>query len=126
MFLYPYDILRLKDFLKISSQEFMESYTRVVRGSGHPYFPSVMLRLTDDESKSCPFLAEGGCGVYMHRPSACRTYPLERGVDRSPEKRTNGDFYFKTNMIIVTDTLKRKPSLLKNGSGIKGSMTIIS
>jgi len=97
MFLYPYDILRLKNFLKISSQEFMENYTRVVPGTGHPYFPSVMLRLTDDESKSCPFLGKDGCDIYMERPSACRTYPLERGVDRSPEKGVNSEFYFMTN-----------------------------
>lgn len=97
MFLYPYDILRLKDTLGISSQKFMESYTRVVRGLEHPYFPAVMLRLTEDETKSCPFLEEDGCGVYMDRPSACRTYPLERGVDRSPEKRMINEFYFMTN-----------------------------
>jgi uncharacterized protein len=97
MFLYPYDILRLKDCLEISSQEFMENYTRVVKGVEHPYFPSIMLRLTDDDSKNCPFLGEGGCKVYMDRPSACRTYPLERGVDRSPEKQVSSDFYFLTN-----------------------------
>jgi uncharacterized protein len=97
MFLYPYDILRLKQALKITSQEFMETYTRVVTGTSHPYFPSVMLRLTEDESKSCPFLSEEGCGVYLARPSACRTYPLERGVDRSPGKRVVNDFYLLTD-----------------------------
>ncbi|HID01951.1 MAG TPA: YkgJ family cysteine cluster protein, partial [Desulfobacterales bacterium] len=53
MFLYPYDVLRLKETLKITSQEFMESNTHLVKGISHPYFPSVMLRLTEDESKSC-------------------------------------------------------------------------
>jgi len=96
MFLYPYDILRLKQALKISSQEFMENYTSVVQGINHPYFPSIMLRLTEDLEKSCPFLAEDGCDVYMDRPSACRTYPLERGVDRSPEKGRVNDFYLLT------------------------------
>ena len=97
MFLYPYDVLRLKETLKITSQEFMESNTHLVKGISHPYFPSVMLRLTEDESKSCPFLEKEGCGVYMDRPSACRTYPLERGVDRSPEKGMIKDFYFMTD-----------------------------
>ena len=97
MFLYPYDVLRLKEYLKIPSQEFMENYTTVVKGVSHPYFPAVMLRLVDDENKSCPFLTEDGCGVYMDRPSACRTYPLERGVDRSPEKWMSGEFYLMTN-----------------------------
>jgi len=86
MFLYPYDVLRLKGALNITSQEFMERYTRVVKGATHPYFPSVMLRLTEDDNKACPFLNSDGCGVYSDRPSACRTYPLERGVDRSPKR----------------------------------------
>jgi len=97
MFLYPYDILRLKEALSITSQEFIEQHVRVVQGVGHPYFPSVMLRLTDDENKACPFLSEIGCSVYNNRPSACRTYPLERGVDRSPEKGIAHDFYLLTN-----------------------------
>ncbi len=97
MFLYPYDILRLKGYLNIPSQEFMENYTALVKGVSHPYFPAVMLRLVDDENKSCPFLTEDGCGVYKDRPSACRTYPLERGVDRSPEKGMNSEFYLMTN-----------------------------
>ncbi|RUM39858.1 MAG: YkgJ family cysteine cluster protein [Desulfocapsa sp.] len=97
MFLFPYDILRLKTYLNISSQEFMENYSRIVQGQSHPYFPAVMLRLTDDEEKACPFLTEEGCGVYQDRPSACRTYPLERGVDRTPEKGVNQEFYFMTD-----------------------------
>lgn len=97
MFLYPFDILRLKNALNISSQEFMEQYTNVVKGISHPYFPSIMLRLINDEDKSCPFLKDQGCGLYNDRPSACRTYPLERGVDRTPEKGMVKDFYFLTN-----------------------------
>lgn len=96
MFLYPYDVLRLKKNLKITSQQFMEQYTRLVQGASHSYFPSVMLRLSDDELKSCPFLGEEGCMVYADRPSACRTYPLERAVDRSPENKTVRDYYFMT------------------------------
>lgn len=97
MFLYPYDVLRLKESLQISSQEFMENYARIVEGAGHPYFPSVMLRLVEDESQSCPFLTEEGCGVYEDRPSACRTYPLERGVDRAPDKGMDAEFYLLTD-----------------------------
>ncbi len=97
MFLYPYDVLRLKQYLKISSQQFMENYTTIVKGVSHSYFPAVMLRLVEDDNKSCPFLTEEGCGVYVDRPSACRTYPLERGVDRSPEKGLDHEFYLMTN-----------------------------
>lgn len=97
MFLYPYDVLRLKENLQIASQQFMEQYARLVTGLNHSYFPSVMLRLGDDDNRFCPFLQEEGCGVYADRPSACRTYPLERAVDRSPGKRGATDYYFMTD-----------------------------
>ncbi len=97
MFLYPYDILRLKNFLQISSQQCIENYVRLVQGAAHPYFPSLMLRLSDDAEKSCPFLGDEGCNVYKDRPSACRTYPLERAVDRNPEKGAESEFYFMTS-----------------------------
>ncbi|MFH2123240.1 MAG: YkgJ family cysteine cluster protein [Pseudomonadota bacterium] len=95
MFLYPYDIVRLKNCLKIDSESFMRRYTRLVKGN-HPYFPAVMLKLNDDDAKSCPFLAEGGCSVYHDRPSACRTYPLERAVDRTQARGRSKDYYFLT------------------------------
>lgn len=95
MFLYPYDVLRLKNRLGISSETFMHQYTRIDQGP-HPYFPAVMLKLVDDEKKSCPFLGADGCTVYSDRPSACRTYPLEMAIDRTPGKRGNAQYYFLT------------------------------
>lgn len=95
MILYPYDIVRLKNCLKIDSESCMRLYTRLVKGE-HPYFPAVMLKLNDDEEKACPFLAEGGCSVYHERPSACRTYPLERAVDRTSACGRCRDYYFLT------------------------------
>ena len=94
MYLFPYDILRLKNALNIDSHDFMQKYTRLVQGE-NPYFPAVMLKLNDDNN--CPFLADSGCTVYDHRPSACRTYPLERAVDRTPEAHGEREFYFMTN-----------------------------
>jgi uncharacterized protein len=96
MFLYPYDIVRLKRCLQIDSESFMRQYTQLVKG-GHPYFPAVMLKLNNDEDKSCPFLRENGCSVYRDRPSACRTYPLERAVDRTVAQGRHKEFYFVTN-----------------------------
>lgn len=95
MFLYPYDIVRLKRCLQIDSDAFMRQYTRLVKG-GHPYFPAVMLKLNSDADKSCPFLGENGCEVYHDRPSSCRTYPLERAVDRTMSRGRHKDFYFVT------------------------------
>lgn len=94
MYLFPYDVLRLKNALKIDSEEFLQKHTRIVTGQ-NPYFPSLMLKLNEDNC--CPFLAEEGCSVYKNRPSSCRTYPLERAVDRNPEQGQQGDFYFMTN-----------------------------
>lgn len=96
MFLYPYDIVRLKNCLQIDSETCMRLYTRLVNGE-HPYFPAVMLKLKDNEEKDCPFLGEGGCSVYPDRPSACRSYPLERAVDRTLARGRCQDYYFLTD-----------------------------
>ena len=95
MFLYPYDIIRLKRHLGLASSEFLEQYIRVVQGQ-NPYFPSLMMRMTDDERRSCPFLVESGCSVYENRPASCRMYPLERAVDRNPQGGRPEEFYFVT------------------------------
>jgi len=96
MFLYPYDIIRLKNRLAIGSEDFMRRYTRLGQGS-NPYFPAVLMRMLDNREHLCPFLSNDGCTVYADRPSACRTYPLERAVDRySPLGRLK-EYYFLTN-----------------------------
>lgn len=92
MFLFPYDVLCLKNALGIDSQEFIQKHTRLVQGE-NPYFPAVMLKLNEDDN--CPFLSEEGCSVYPDRPSSCRTYPLERAIDRR-ERPGLRDYYFLT------------------------------
>lgn len=94
--LFPYDVIRLKNGLGIDSEEFMRRHSMLVKGE-NPFFPTVMLKLTEDDEKSCPFLTKSGCSVYNDRPSACRTYPLERAVDRQSEKGKNSEYYFLTN-----------------------------
>ncbi len=94
--LYPYDVIRLKNRLGISSEEFMRSHTRL-GPSSHPFFPAVMLLMAENEENTCPFLDTKGCTVYEDRPTACRTYPLERAVDRSPDKGRPNEFYFMTH-----------------------------
>lgn len=96
LYLYPYDILRLKNCLGIRSAEFMHTYTRVASGS-HPFFPAVMLNMRDNSEQTCPFLGEKGCSVYRDRPSACRTYPLERGVECQPGSGKLVAHYFMTH-----------------------------
>ncbi|RJP78311.1 MAG: YkgJ family cysteine cluster protein [Desulfobacteraceae bacterium] len=79
MYLYPYDIIRLKNRLGITSGEFLERYTfTAIREN--PYFPNVMLKMSDQDDGACFFLSKDGCRVYEDRPFSCRAYPMERGV----------------------------------------------
>ncbi len=96
LYLYPYDIVRLKAKLGLHSSEFMHRHTRVVPGS-HPFFPAVMLNMAENSSQTCPFLSEQGCSVYGDRPSACRTYPVERAVEKRAEDRKLIPHYFMTH-----------------------------
>lgn len=96
LILYPYDVIRLKKRLSISTEEFIRHYTRL-GPSSHPYFPAVMLLMSENEEQTCPFLGSSGCTVYEDRPTACRTYPLERAVDRSPGRGRPQDYYFMTS-----------------------------
>jgi Fe-S-cluster containining protein len=77
IFLSPYDILRLKKRLGISSGEFLERYTisLIAARSG---LPVVVLKMADDKDKRCPFVGSDGCMVYDSRPWSCRMYPLDR------------------------------------------------
>jgi uncharacterized protein len=72
--LTPYDILRLKKRLGITSTEFLQQYTVPYEMDGHG-MPGVKIR-TADENPACPFLREEGCSVYEDRPTVCRYYAL--------------------------------------------------
>jgi len=86
-FLTPYDILRLKNHLRLSSGEFLRKYTSQHIGpeSG---LPIVTLKPNDPYKLTCPFVTDTGCRVYENRPSSCRMYPLMRAVSRS---RSSGE-----------------------------------
>lgn len=79
LFLYPYDILRLKKQLKISSDQFLDTYVDVVLRKDN-YLPDVLLKMADNQEKTCPFLGADGCRVYPDRPDTCRTFPIEQGA----------------------------------------------
>ncbi len=82
IFLTPLDAIRLRTALGISSTEFLEKYTHrlISQTTG---LPAVALKMREDSSKTCPFVAEAGCTVYEDRPYSCRLYPLdtEQGVE---------------------------------------------
>jgi hypothetical protein len=58
------------------------------------YFPDVLLRMAENEEKTCPFLGESGCTVYADRPDTCRTFPLEQGIFFQGPKGQARDVYF--------------------------------
>jgi uncharacterized protein len=95
MILYPYDIVRLKETMGVDSEQFLRRFVMLEKGD-NPFFPTVKLKLTEDDRKACPFLADTGCSVYQDRPTACRTYPLERAVSRTRDQKTPDGYYFKT------------------------------
>lgn len=80
--LTPYDILRMKRALGISSSEFLSKYT-ISPFTKEQKVPVVLLKM-DPESKRCPFVDENGCSVYTNRPWACRMYPLGVADPRNP------------------------------------------
>ena len=94
--LFPMDLLCLKKSLSLHSAAFLEKYTRIGQGS-HPFFPAVMLNMADTDGYPCPFLASEGCTVYRDRPSACRTYPLERAVEKTGKRGQLKSHYFLTS-----------------------------
>jgi len=93
IFLTPYDIIRLKNRLGITSEEFLKKYTLMPFDKNLAY-PVVMFQMNDDEKKSCQFVAEQGCTVYEDRPWACRMYPLGLASPRQDQEQTDEEFYF--------------------------------
>lgn len=92
MYLYPYDIIRLKRRLGIRSETFLDTYTDT-RIRDNPFFPHVMLKMASTEGKPCPFLCAEGCSVYEDRPFSCRAYPLEPAVSRKEGEEKETVYY---------------------------------
>ncbi|MFO7967119.1 MAG: YkgJ family cysteine cluster protein [Archaeoglobaceae archaeon] len=82
LFLTPYDIIRMKNNLGITSTEFLKDYTKCNMGENSG-LPVVFLKMKDDES--CPFVTDEGCSIYKDRPSSCRLYPLARMKSHNKE-----------------------------------------
>lgn len=93
--LTPYDILRMKKRLGISSEEFLQKYTKDIidEKSFHPY---VILKMNDDEKGRCPFVTIDGCSIYTDRPLNCRYYPIGQAIHKKTEgkKVIDEEFYF--------------------------------
>ena len=75
VFLTPYDVLRMKTALHLSSGEFLAAHTATLIGDTG--LPVVVLKMLDNDEKSCPFVKSSGCMIYPDRPWSCRIYPLQ-------------------------------------------------
>jgi len=90
--LTPYCVIRLKNRLGLTSEEFHREHT-LMPFSKEIKQPVPILRMGDDEAKTCPFVSEQGCTVYEDRPWACRMYPV--GLAAPRDEQEQGDrFYF--------------------------------
>ncbi|MEA1888716.1 MAG: YkgJ family cysteine cluster protein [Pseudomonadota bacterium] len=81
--LTPYDVLRLKNNLGITTTEFIANFASFYEVDGHG-LPGLNLK-TKDDMKACEFLTDDGCAVYVDRPTACRYYALGNMAMRKKE-----------------------------------------
>jgi len=88
IFLTPYDVIRLKKRLGISSTEFLDQYTITLKINDR-VVPLLVLKMGEDQGKRCQLVTEEGCTVYEDRPWSCRMYPLDQ--------RTPATFSFIAN-----------------------------
>ncbi len=93
LLLTPYDLLRLKNALKIHSDELLTSYTLYRLDPGSE-FPVITLKMDDNKKKYCPFVGPDGCKVYGDRPTACRLFPLGRATGINKAHADGQDEFF--------------------------------
>ncbi len=88
--LAPYDIIRMKNALGMTSSEFLDKHTVPFDLDAH--MPGVKLRTNDDGA--CLLVTEGGCSVYADRPTACRYYPIGlMSMKKQDEKNEEQHFF---------------------------------
>jgi len=89
--LTPYDILRLKQRLELSSAEFLTKYT-VPYEMEKDDIAGVKFRPVDGGT-ACQFMTPEGCSVYEDRPTACRYYPIALVSMRKQDEYVDRDSY---------------------------------
>ncbi|MFH1487043.1 MAG: YkgJ family cysteine cluster protein [Chloroflexota bacterium] len=93
IFLTPYDVLRMKQALNLSSEEFLDKYT-IPPVWIDLKLPMVLLKMRDDDRKSCPFVAPEGCSIYDDRPWPCRMFPLGLASSKTTKRADGEEFCF--------------------------------
>ena len=89
--LTPYDILRLKTRLELSSAEFLTKYT-VPYEMEKDDIAGVKFRPVEGGT-ACQFMRPEGCSVYEDRPTACRYYPVALVSMRKQDEYVDRDSY---------------------------------
>ena len=80
--LTPYDVIRMKERLGLSSTEFLAKYTRFAVDDKTTH-PLLFMRMNEENDNYCPFVKpEAGCTIYADRPAACRYYPVGQATHR--------------------------------------------
>lgn len=79
--LTPYDLLRIKNSLGMSSDDFLDQHTLILPKPNR-LIPMVVLKMNEDDKK-CSLVGPQGCRVYVDRPWACRMFPLDMNDDGS-------------------------------------------
>lgn len=89
--LTPYDVLRMKTRLGISSTEFLKDYT-VPYEMEKDGIAGIKFRPIEGGS-ACRFMKPEGCGIYSDRPTACRYYPVALLSMRKQDEYVDRDSY---------------------------------
>lgn len=89
--LTPYDILRLKQRLGITSNDFLLHYTLPYEMEQNG-IAGVKLRPVENGT-ACQFMTPEGCSVYDDRPTACRYYPVALLSMRKQDEYTDTQSY---------------------------------
>ena len=92
--LTPYDILRLRQHLDMSSTEFLQKHTVPFEIDAHGT-PGIKMRTTNEGA--CLFMREEGCSVYSDRPSSCRLYGLG-ALSKHDQGSTDDHYMYFKNM----------------------------
>ncbi|MBW2096105.1 MAG: YkgJ family cysteine cluster protein [Deltaproteobacteria bacterium] len=77
--LTPYDVVRMKNALEITADEFLDKYALIL-SKEKKLIPLVLLKM-DEQDKKCPFVTKDGCSIYEDRPWPCRMFPLDMNDD---------------------------------------------
>jgi Fe-S-cluster containining protein len=89
--LTPYDVLRLKGRLGLTSGEFLVKYTTPFE-MGQGDIAGIKM-LPAENSTQCQFMNDEGCSVYEDRPTACRYYPAALLSLRNQNEYTDREAY---------------------------------